>query len=365
MRSQPPLESYGGGRGGPGDGAAPSLSAVSSSGFGRIASAARTRARRVLRGEANDDHAPPLPRTMHRDGPFDAWLSLFDDSLTELDAACEREGTGALPRFRDLDDDLWTVLLTRSYERYPAIRNTLPGLPPPDLQLRWNGAAGLELLTQGKAFYRRARAELARHGERRLDEAAVLDFGCGWGRLTRFFIRDVPQGSLYGCDPVDSILEICRESGIPAQFDLSDERPECLPFERPFDLVVAFSVFTHLSEPAHEACLRAIHAGLAPGGLLVATIRSPAYLLGHELGAELARQLGEDPLAAFERPQYLFAAHPAEPEHPQFQGGAMDYGETVISLPYVRERWSDLFELLDVSLLTEDMHQVALTLRRR
>jgi hypothetical protein len=43
----------------------------------------------------------------------------------------------------------------------------------------------------------------------------------------------------------------------------------------------------------------------------------------------------------------------------------MDYGETVISLPYVRERWSSLFDLIDVALLTEDMHQVVLTLRRR
>jgi hypothetical protein len=43
----------------------------------------------------------------------------------------------------------------------------------------------------------------------------------------------------------------------------------------------------------------------------------------------------------------------------------MDYGETVISLPYVRERWSEQFELLDVALLTEDMHQVVVTLRRR
>ena len=49
-------------------------------------------------------------------GPFDPWLSLFEDRLTELDRACGREGEAALPRFRELDDDLWTVLLTRSYE---------------------------------------------------------------------------------------------------------------------------------------------------------------------------------------------------------------------------------------------------------
>ena len=302
---------------------------------------------------------------MHRDGPFDAWLSLFDDRLAELEETCEREREAALPRFRELDDDLWTVLLTRSYARYPAIRESMPLLPDPDLQLRWNGASGLELLTQGKVFYRRARAAAARHGTGALGDATVLDFGCGWGRLTRFFIRDVPAQSLFGCDAVESILEICRRSGIPAEFAPCDPRPTRLPFEREFDLILAFSVFTHLSEPAQDACLRAIHQALAPGGLFLATIRSPAYLTGHELGGDLRRQLDEEPLTAFRRPQYLFAPHRPSPDHPQYQGGEMDYGETVLSLPYIRERWSEWFELLDVALLTEDMHQVALTLRRR
>src|SRR5829696_7481904 len=85
----------------------------------KIASAARAGARRLLDGERGDPETPL--RTMHRDGPFDPWLSLFDDELSELDAACRSEGLAALPRFRDLDDDLWTILLSRSYEGYPGI----------------------------------------------------------------------------------------------------------------------------------------------------------------------------------------------------------------------------------------------------
>lgn len=323
-------------------------------------------ARRLVLGSASPEgeHAG-THRTLHRDGPFDPWLSLFDKRLRELDSAAEREGNAALERFRDLDDDLWTVLLTREYERYPAIRELMPLLPSPELQLRWNGASGLELLNQAKAFYRRVRSGFARHTDGQLPDATLLDFGCGWGRLTRFFTRDLAPGNLYGCDPVDSILDVCRESGLQAQLARSDPRPERLPFETSFDVAIAFSVFTHLSEPAHEACLRAIHDSLAPGGLFLATIRSPAYLIGHELGALLLESVDDDPEDIFEQPRYLFSPHPADPGHPQFQGGEMDYGETVVSLPYVRERWSALFDLLDVALLTEDMHQVVLTLRRR
>ena len=43
----------------------------------------------------------------------------------------------------------------------------------------------------------------------------------------------------------------------------------------------------------------------------------------------------------------------------------MTYGETVVTLPYVRERWSERFELLEVDLLIGDPYQVMLTLRRR
>ena len=62
--------------------------------------------------------------------------------------------------------------------------------------------------------------------------------------------------------------------------------------------------------------------------------------------------------------RYVFAPHAADPSHPQYAGGEMTYGETVITLPYVRERWSRWFELLHSDLLIGDLHQVVLTLRR-
>ena len=43
----------------------------------------------------------------------------------------------------------------------------------------------------------------------------------------------------------------------------------------------------------------------------------------------------------------------------------MTYGEAVISLPYVQDRWAKLFDVVDVSLSTVDMYQVMVTLRRR
>ena len=95
-----------------------------------------------------------------------------------------------------------------------------------------------------------------------------------------------------------------------------------------------------MSEPAHDRCLRALHVALRPGAVLVVTVRPPAY-------AELAGM----PAA----PGYAFAPHPSE-EH---------YGEAIVPLPYVRERWSDTFELLEADILLADPFQLVLTLLRR
>ena len=318
--------------------------------------------RRRLGRTSEPGVATPTPEP----GPFDSWLSHFHgERLERIDAACAGAGPEAFALFSGLDDDLWAVLLAREYELYPNIRALLPEMPEVSLQALWNGWTGMRLLNESKAFYALVKALGERHGRAGPPGPKVLDYGCGWGRLTRFFARDVAPGALFGCDPVAEILEVCERTRVPALLARSDFVPERLPFEERFDLVFAFSVFTHLSESAHQSCLRAIHRSLSPGGLLVATIRPPAYLDHCERLRPLRDSLGPDPLGALGEPRYLFAPHEAEPDHPQFQGREMTYGETVISLPYVRSRWAPLFELLEVRLLTEDLHQVVLTLRAR
>jgi SAM-dependent methyltransferase len=291
---------------------------------------------------------PPPP------GPvgYDGWLALLDDQLAPIEAACAAGERDITALFSGLDADLWALLLTQEHSAYPHISALLPDVPAPPLQERWTGLSGVPLAQQSAAFYRLL---LERSG-RPLDGARVLDFGCGWGRLTRFLARDVPPDRLHGCDPVESILDVCRQNGVPATLARSDFLPERLPFDEPFDLAYAFSVFTHLSETAHERCLAALHDGLEPGGILVATIRPPAYLDATPLMAGVRARRGEP---------FVFAPHPPDPEHPQQAGGEVHYGETVISLPYVRERWGRWFDLQHVDLLLGDMYQVVLTLRRR
>lgn len=241
----------------------------------------------------------------------------------------------------DAGDELWSLLLTRQYDGYEHVAAQLPEVPEPEWQELWNGASGARLAAQTLAFYRMLAPWLA-------PDARVLDFGCGWGRITRFLGRDVPAERLFACDPVLGILDLCERHGVRATFALSDPRSSRLPFDGPFDLAFAFSVFTHLSERAHERALDALHAGLRPGGTLVVTVRPPGHL-------------GEPPGTP-----YHYVPHPGPPENYQWESEeGVDYGDTVITLDYVRERWAPRFELIAAQPLAGDLAQVVLVLRRQ
>ena len=322
------------------------------------------RLRRALQPGRPPPSAPGSPPQER----LDSWLrGVYGDRLDQLDAACARGSRNEqYAGFRDLDDGLWAMLLTQQYDGWPHIRACLPTMPEPTLQEIWNGCSGIALANQSTAFYDKLRSAYERHGERPLADSTVLDFGCGWGRLTRYLARDVSLERLYGCDPVQGILDVCRSSGIPATLAKSTFLPERLPFDERLDLAFAFSVFTHLSEVAHERCLSALHESLLPGGILVVTVRPPAYLEQCESMRPLLVALGCAAPATLMAPHYLFVPHAAGPEHPQRgEHGEIDYGETVITLAYVRERWAPRFELLEVNLLLGDPYQVMLTLRRR
>jgi SAM-dependent methyltransferase len=303
----------------------------------------------------------------------DLWLlSFWDEQLAPIERALVAVCPDASPDrslFRDLPDAVWGMLLTQRQRVYPAIAAALPTLPIADLQRLWNGPSGPELIAQTTAFYQLLKRAHAEHGTgARLEHTRVLDFGCGWGRITRFLERDVVQpGALCGVDPVQGILDEAVRNGVRADLRRCAFVPEQLPFEQPFELAYAFSVFTHLSEAAHMASLRALHAAVAPGGLLVVTIRPPEYLRVAPSLRPALESLGPHPAARLREPRYLYAPHPTLPLQTPGDGagGEVSYGETVVTTAYVRERWSEPFELVAADVSLSDPHQVALVLRRR
>jgi SAM-dependent methyltransferase len=114
-----------------------------------------------------------------------------------------------------------------------------------------------------------------------LDQAVVLDYGCGLGEMLKLF-GDV--GSItFGCDVSDYAVEKCNEQGLNVRV-LSDSK---IPFAEKFDLIVMRGVFQHLWSP--NDVIRDIHSHLKPGGF-VAILSTPnaeslCYLLFSQVPA--------------------------------------------------------------------------------
>ena len=212
-------------------------------------------------------------------GGHDTWLEHYhDDVLAPIDAACAAGGPDRFALFSELDIDLWALLLTKDYSAYPNIHALLPTRAPPDAAGALERDVGRAAREPERGVLPSAPGSLRRGGRAPAGGLARARLRLRLGPADALPRPRRAASRLYGCDPVESILAVCRDSGVPATLARSELVPERLPFDERFDLAFAFSVFTHLSEPAHERCLAALHAGLRPGAILVVTIRPPDYM---------------------------------------------------------------------------------------
>jgi SAM-dependent methyltransferase len=180
----------------------------------------------------------------------------------------------------------------------------------------------------------------------------VLDYGCGWGRLLRLFYKFVPHDRLYGADPWDQSIQKCKECGIRGNLAVSDYVPRSLPFDVKFDLIFAFSVFTHLSEKTANVVQRTLRSYLTEDGMLAITIRPKEYWNIHDRG-KLAHRM----IPLHERTGYAFVPHNLPPID-----GEVTYGDSSITLEYIRARWTGWsIDGVDWSLV--DPYQLILFLR--
>jgi SAM-dependent methyltransferase len=97
---------------------------------------------------------------------------------------------------------------------------------------------------------------------------AILDFACGWGRVSRWLLRRHPAQRLWVSDISQEALAFQRrELGVTVL--PSALRPEELDLPRTFDAVLVGSLFTHLPRRSFLPWLARLFAALAPGGVLV------------------------------------------------------------------------------------------------
>lgn len=208
---------------------------------------------------------------------------MFTHMRQTIEKAEETAATGnldlVLEDLRKLSlDDFGVLLLQMPASAHPALSRLLPKMADERVQQDWTGNAGFPLLAQSLNFVRSVALQYQRITGTSLDGAGILDFGCGYGRLLRLMSFYSSPSRLWGVDPWDRSIEICRSDRIPANLAISNYLPRDLPVgDARFDLIYAFSVFTHLSRRAALMALSTLRNYVGDNGLLVITIRPEEY----------------------------------------------------------------------------------------
>jgi SAM-dependent methyltransferase len=102
-----------------------------------------------------------------------------------------------------------------------------------------------------------------RHAPPARPDSALLDIGCGYGHLLRRFAE---RYRLAGIDVSTHAADVARSS-IPGAIVVTADVQRPLPFDVPFDVVLAVNVVEHLHDPV--AGIRSIREALLPGGICV------------------------------------------------------------------------------------------------
>ena len=166
----------------------------------------------------------------------------------------------------------------RIYERLVALRPGRltvaegPPLPPRRLMVRVAGTADADwFLRSGRASYDAILAHVP------LDELrSVLDFGCGCGRVTRYW-HDF-GGSVAGSDLSADAVDWCRSNLPFGRFEVNGLAPPLAFEDESFDLVYALSVFTHLTAELQLPWRDELYRTLRPRGCLLLTTHGRSYL---------------------------------------------------------------------------------------
>jgi SAM-dependent methyltransferase len=174
-----------------------------------------------------------------------------------------------------LSDEAWLDLLRRATdgERVEVEGRLLP--PPPDAQLQINtvGQAGRGAIDEAWAFAAGCLARFRASALFKDDDKTLLDFGTGWARIARCFLRDVRAENIIGVDVNPELVAVCQATFHGPRFQSCDPMPPLALPDASVDFVVGYSVFSHLSEAACRAWIAEFARVLKPGGMAALTTR--------------------------------------------------------------------------------------------
>ncbi|MBB82997.1 MAG: hypothetical protein CL931_04210 [Deltaproteobacteria bacterium] len=193
-------------------------------------------------------------------------------------------------------------------------------------------------LAQGASAFVKLERALEKSAAKSFDDLrSVLDWGCGCGRVSRYFARH-PNLALTGIDIDASNVDWCRTNLPFARFETCQVDPPTGLESSSFDLLFGISVMTHLSEADREAWLGELARLARPGATALLTTQGASALCRSNADADRVarwRQVGMIDVGV------SVAASDLSPEPDR-------YIDCFLTPDYIRDRWSNEFEVVDL-----------------
>jgi len=257
-------------------------------------------------------------------------------------------------KFKGYDEKSWLKILFSTPDNNAIEGIRFPGFPDSELQIKIIGSSGVDSLREVSLFYLLIHQYLKAVGLPITAETKALDFGCGYGRILRFFMKDIAPGKLIGTDVDPNFIDMCRRHFCGGDFDLNGPLPPLRYQDASIDIIYSYSIFSHLSEGPHLKWLQEFKRILKPEGLIFLTCRQESFLKQCRsmtsivdpppYAAMLIKAFGdyEAMMKRYRRGEYIYAPHGG--------GGVRTndyYGDTVIPPMYIENVWRRHFHIVD------------------
>lgn len=128
-----------------------------------------------------------------------------------------------------------------------------------------------------------AQALATKANEHSQDIQSVLDFGSGYGRVSRFFPSVFTQAKVWVSEVKQQSLDFQREQFSFNTIDHTED-PSSFNNSKKFDLIFAGSVFTHLPENRFIEWLKILISSLSENGILIFSCHNLLDLQGPSKG---------------------------------------------------------------------------------